>query len=65
MEDHAPPEPTFEPLEEKNGEWYLRLSLPGGRQTRIDGFKSEVEAREWIKTDLIAWIEKHEGGKHA
>lgn len=64
MEAHAQPEPTFEPIEE-NGEWYLRLSLPGGRQSKIGGFKSEVEAKEWIKTDLIAWVEKNEGGKDA
>ena len=31
----------------------------------IDGFKSEAEEREWIKTELIAWIEKYEAGKHA
>jgi hypothetical protein len=34
---------------------------PGGRRPVIDGFKSEAEAREWIKTGLIAWIERYEG----
>ena len=65
METHAQPEPTFEPIEAKNGEWYVRLYLPGGRQPVIEGFKSQAEAREWIKTNSIAWIEKYEAGKHA
>ena len=45
--------------------WSVRLSLPGGRQPVIDGFKSEAEVREWIKTESIAWIEKYEAGKRA
>lgn len=65
MDDRAQPEATFEPIEAKNGEWYVRLSLPGGRQPIVEGFKSEAEARKWIETDSIAWIEKYEGGKYA
>jgi hypothetical protein len=59
------PKAVFKPIETKDGEWFVRLSLPGGRQPVIDGFKSEAEAREWINTDSIAWIERYEDGKHA
>jgi hypothetical protein len=52
-------------METKDGEWGVRLSLPGGRQPVIDGFKSEAEAQEWIKTDSIAWIERYDRGKLA
>ena len=63
MENHVQPKPAFEPIEAENGEWYVRLSLPGGRQPIVEGFKSEGEAREWIKTGSIAWIEKYEAGE--
>jgi hypothetical protein len=59
------PKAVFKPIETKDGEWSVRLSLPGGRRPVVDGFKSEAEAREWIKTDSIPWIERYEGGKHA
>ena len=59
------PKRPFEPFEATPGKWSIRLSLPGGRQPVIDGFKSEAEAREWIKTESIAWIEKYEAGKRA
>jgi hypothetical protein len=65
MMEKSEPKRPFEPFEKTPGEWSVRLSLPGGRQPVIDGFKSEAEAREWIKTESIAWIEKYEAGKHA
>ena len=52
------PKAVFKPIETKDGEWSVRLSLPGGRRPVVDGFKSEAEAREWIKTDSIPWIER-------
>jgi hypothetical protein len=49
------PEVAFEPVEMKIGAaWFVRLKLPGGPQTWIDGFKSEVEAREWIRDGSAA-----------
>jgi hypothetical protein len=56
---------VFMPIETKDGEWSVRLALPGGRQPVVDGFKSEAEAREWIKTGSIVWIERYESGSHA
>ena len=31
---------VFKPIETKDGEWSVRLALPGGRQPVVDGFKS-------------------------
>ncbi len=60
------PKVEFEAVEMKIGAaWFVRLKLPGGRQTRIDGFKSEVEAREWIRDRSTAWLKMYDGGKYA
>jgi hypothetical protein len=60
------PKVAFEPVAMKIGAaWFVRLKLPGGRQTRIDGFKSEVEAREWIRSRSAAWLKMYDGGKYA
>ena len=55
----------FEAVEGKDGEWYVRLTLPGGRQPHIDGFKTEAEAHRWIKGQSAAWLKQYEGGKYA
>jgi hypothetical protein len=59
------PKVRFEAAETKGGEWYVRLTLPGGRQPQIDGFKTEAEARRWIKAQSAAWLKMYEGGKYA
>ena len=58
------PKARFDVVESKNGEWYVRLTLPGGRQPQIDGFKTEAEAHRWIKAQSAAWLKMYEGGKH-
>jgi len=56
----------FEPVKLKAGSgWYVRLTLPDGRQPQIDGFKTEAEALEWIKTTSVAWLKIFEGGRYA
>jgi hypothetical protein len=60
------PKVTFEPVQMKIGTgWYLRLTLPGGRQSRIDGFKTQAEAQEWIKAKSTAWLKMYDGGRYA
>ena len=58
------PKARFDAVESKNGEWYVRLTLPGGKQPQIDGFKTEAEAHRWIKAQSAAWLKMYEGGKH-
>jgi hypothetical protein len=53
----------FDAVERKDGEWYVRLTLPGGRQSQIDGFKTKAEAHRWIKAQSAAWLKMYEGGK--
>ena len=51
--DIPKPKAFFEPIETKTGEWCVRLSLPGGREPVIDGFKSEAERESGSKR--IRW----------
>ena len=41
-------------------DWYVRLTLPAGRQSWIDGFKTQAEARNWITAQSVAWLKMHE-----
>jgi hypothetical protein len=51
---------TIEPARNKVGsEWYVRMRRPDG-ETHISGFKSEEEARRWIKNESTAWLKKLE-----
>jgi hypothetical protein len=50
----------FEPVEWKIlPEWYVRVTLPNGKQLRIGGFENEVKAREWIAKSSAGWIKVH------
>lgn len=59
------PKARFDVVESKDGEWYVRLTLPGGRQPQIDGFKTKAEAQRWIKGQSATWLKIYEGGKYA
>jgi hypothetical protein len=54
----------FNAVETKDGEWHVRLTLPGGKQPQIDGFKTASEAHRWIKAQSAAWLKMYEGGKY-
>jgi hypothetical protein len=56
--------PRFDAVERKDGEWYVRLTLPGSRQLQIDGFK-KAEAGRWIKAQSAAGLKMYESGKYA
>jgi hypothetical protein len=63
---HDPPRVKFESVPTKVGdEFYVRVTLPDGRQPQIDGFKTRSEAQRWIKAQSAAWLKMYEGGKHA
>jgi hypothetical protein len=65
MTDRAP-DATFDPVQLKDGSgWYVRLTLPDGREPQIDGFKTEAEAQDWIKSKSAEWLKSYEGGKYA
>ncbi len=55
----------FEPVQTKvRGEFSVRVTLADGRQAQIDGFKTEAEARRWIKAQSAAWLKMYEAGKY-
>ena len=58
----------FEPVETKaNAEWHVKVMLPSGKQFSLGGFRSEVEAREWIVRKSAAWLKlkECESSRHA
>jgi len=60
------PKAKFEAIQLKDRSgWYVRLTLPDGRQPQIDGFKTQSEARKWIKVQSTAWLKMYEGGRYA
>ena len=60
------PKVTFEPIQMKNGKgWYVRVVLPHGRQSQVDGFTRKAEAIAWIEHESGDWLKRHEGGKYA
>ena len=59
------PKTRFDAVEAKDGQWLVRLTLPGGDQPEIDGFRTQAEARRWIKGQSAVWLKMYEGGKYA
>ncbi len=55
----------FDAIETKDGQWVVRLTLPGGGHPEIDGFRTQAEARRWIKGQSAVWLKMYEGGKYA
>jgi hypothetical protein len=63
---HSQPKVIFAPVEMKIGKgWYVLAAPPKGTPAQLGGFKTEDEAREWIKRKSIAWLKEFEGGKYA
>jgi hypothetical protein len=59
------PKLEFEPIELKVGSgWYVRVTLPRGRQPQLGNFNTEVEARKWIKRRSSAWLKKYQRSRH-
>jgi hypothetical protein len=52
------PKVTFDPKPLKRGpECYLVATYPGGQEEHITGFKTEVEAIEWLASSRCqAWL---------
>jgi hypothetical protein len=62
---HIKPNVDFEPVESKVGQgWYVRATLPKGKQPQFGNFSTEVQAREWIKRRSLTWLRKYEGGRY-
>ncbi len=63
---NSKPKVIFEPVEMMIGVgWYVRVTLPKGRQPQLGGFNTEAEAVSWIKRESADWLKGFEGGKYA
>ena len=55
----------FDIVETKDGQWSVRVTLPGDRQQQIDDFRTESEARRWIKAQSATWLKMYESRRQA
>jgi hypothetical protein len=56
--------PQFEARRVLDGTWVVRVDLPRGLTRHVEDFKTEQEAKQWIKRDSAAWLKRFEGGRH-
>ena len=45
--------------------WFVLVTLPQEKQSKLGGFKSEDEAKTWIALKSAEWLKAYEGGKYA
>ncbi len=43
--------------------WYLRVTLPNGEHTKVHGFFSESEARNWVAEESAGWLAHYRRGR--
>ena len=58
--DSAKTKFTAVELQDRSG-WSVHVELPRGLTRLVDGFKCEQQAKDWIKRDSAAWLERMEG----
>ena len=60
MIDNTPP--VLQIRHSDGQDWFVAATWPDGRSEEIAGFKSELEANEWIANKFQAWLDNQ---KHA
>jgi len=54
---------TFNPKPLKVGaQWHVVDTYPRGQEEHITGFKTEADAKDWLKNDSQAWLKKRSYG---
>jgi hypothetical protein len=49
----------FEVVEFQAGSgWYVRATLPHGKELQLGHFKTDIDAREWVKRRSSVWLKK-------
>jgi hypothetical protein len=57
------PEIAFDALEMKDRTgWFVRIRLPHGARSYINGFTSQLEANEWIQYEADRWLKRVQRG---
>jgi hypothetical protein len=41
--------------------WYFQVVIPRIPPIRLGGFKTEVEAQDWVRWKSQIWIDEHRG----
>jgi hypothetical protein len=62
----AKPNIEFRPTEMRSGSgWYVQVVLPSVPPLQLGGFKTEDEAKEWVRQKALHWLKGFDGGKYA
>ena len=65
--DEMPPEKhnpkiDFLPTKMQSYEgWYVQVVIPGIPPIQLGGFKTEDEAKEWVRWKSQMWLDEHRG----
>ena len=49
--------PIIQVRQSENGAWHVAITWHGGRSETTGNFQTELEAKEWARTSLQAWLE--------
>ena len=49
--------PIIQVQQGENGTWHVAIAWQSGRAETIGNFQTELEAKEWARTSLQAWLE--------
>jgi hypothetical protein len=41
--------------------WYVQAMIPGVPPIQLSGFKTEEEAKDWVRWKSQTWIDEHRG----
>jgi hypothetical protein len=55
MPDAAPP--VAQVRENENGAWHVAVTWHNGQTERVEGFTTELDAKEWVRLTLQTWLE--------
>ena len=49
--------PIIQLRQNENGAWHVAITWHTGRSETTGNFQTELEAKEWARTSLQAWLE--------
>jgi hypothetical protein len=56
------PQIEFQPTKMQSYDgWYVQVIIPGVPPIQLGGFKTEEEAKDWVRWKSQMWIDDHRG----
>jgi hypothetical protein len=56
------PQIEFQPTKMQSYDgWYVQVIIPGVPPIQLGGFKTEEEAKDWVRWQSQMWIDDHRG----